>query len=120
MNNMQDLTNTNKSTVVLLCVLVLPWIITIGSNSLIETWMPGVITVEAWRNFSSGSFLLFGIIGVYFFLTASHSRQDKVLGILFVVAYCVLFAQMLQVRRMCGDEPAYIGELPSSKVASCE
>jgi hypothetical protein len=99
--------------------LLMPWAIAIGSANALEAWLPGEVKTDYWRNLSSLSFLIGGIVAALMLLRLKKGLGLRVAGSIFVLLGAIWFALMFQLRSKCGDESIYIGTKPGMQVATC-
>ncbi|RCS59312.1 hypothetical protein DU000_00790 [Parvibium lacunae] len=110
----------SKAWTLLICSILLPWLITIGSINAIELWLPGQIRVDYWRNLSSTSFILGTGLGVYALLNINLNYAARIITatVLIIIGFWLAF--MLQISSNCGDEQIYVGESGKTIASSCE
>lgn len=98
---------------------LMPWAIAIGSANALEAWLPGEVKTDYWRNLSSLSFLIGGVVAALMLLRLKKGPGLRVAGSIFVMLGAIWFALMFQMRSKCGDESIYVGTKPGMQVATC-
>lgn len=100
-------------------VLLLPFLLITGMWEA-ALLVPGRVKVEHWRIASSFAFLatIFPVV-----VLLHHSRFRRfyrgALG-MFVLAFLLYAAFVMQLRSNCGDEAVFIGGSPNTLVAQCD
>ena len=98
---------------------VLPWVAVIGAQGALWTWLPGVVKVNHWRDFSSLCFLAGGVCAVVLLFRTRQHWLARLASSVLALTGAALLALLIQMRSMCGDEAVYIGPRASEQVASC-